>query len=459
MHNNTKKWNEIEKNFGQEQGLPFMEALPEKEIRDVLAEERVTYRQRVFTPIIVIWAFLSQIFDRDSSDRKSAARVLAFLVAQQQQIFSATAGGYCRAKHRLKTSIWARLVRGIGKKSSDMARPEDLWLGRKVKTFDGSSLVLQDTPENQSKYPKWQNQHGTCSFPIARWAVLFCLSTGAVLEMYLEPMNVSERVLFRRFYNSLSRDDVVLGDRGTCSFYDMALLIPRGVDAVLRLHATRKVDFSQGIRLGRRDHIVAWDKPTFDASKNALSRQDYDSLVHRIWIRELEIIVEKPGFRTKKVLLATTLTDPDVYTKEDLAQLYFRRWEAEVNLRHLKTTLKMEMLKSKSPEMACKEVWAHLLLYNLIRRVMWNAGTRHNVQPLRISFKGTIDRICVFLPQLTAASIRKKKTLYELLLWTISQDILPRREGRIYQRCIKRRPKAYPWMTKSRSEYRASVLN
>jgi len=452
---NKQKWNEVEKKFNEEQGLPFMKALPEEEIREVLEKENVKYRKRVFTPIIVIWAFLSQILDGDSSCRKTAARVLAFLLAQGENIYSATASGYCRAKERLKKSVLARLVRSVGEKTSAMAQTEHLWRGRRVKTFDSSTLLMQDTKKNQAKFPQWKNDKP--GFPIVRWAVLFCLATGMVLEMYLAPMNTSERVLFRRFYNTLSPGDVVLADRGGCSFYDMALLILKGVDAVFRIHASRKVDFRQGIRLGKKDHIVAWNKPRFDPRKNALTRKEYDQLPNTIWVREVEVTIQRPAFRTKHVILATTLTDCEIYTKDDLAELYLRRWEAELNLRHLKTTLKMEMLKSKTPEMGYKEVWAHLLLYNLIRRVMWEAGTLHNVPPLRISFKGTLDRIDVFLPQLAAATDYKKHSLYTFLLWTISQDIVPRREGRIYQRCIKRRRKPFPLMQMSRSEYRNHI--
>lgn len=159
------------------------------------------------------------------------------------------------------------------------------------------------------------------------------------------------------------------------------------------------------------------------------------------------------------MMLATTLLDARRYPKKVLGELYLRRWEAELNLRHLKTTMKMEKLKCKSPEMVRKEVWAHLLAYNLIRRIMWEAGIKHNSNPLRISFKGTLDHINAFLPYLQSApTMKEKKALLDFLMELIAKDILPKRDQRIYKRCLKQRKKSYPAMTESRSAYRARIL-
>jgi len=457
MFNNKTNWKKVEEKFSEAQGLPFAEALSEKEIREVLEEENIKYRKRIYTPMIVIWAFFSQILDGDCSCRKVAARVLAFLVSQGEPIWHASRSGYCHAKKRLKTNVFVRLVRKIGQETSNKANPEQLWCGRKVKVFDGSSLLMEDTPQNQKQFPQWVNAKPGCGFPIARWAAMFCLTTGVVLEIYLDPMSVNERVMFRRFYQNLSPGDIVLADRGGCSFYDIAMLKEIGVDSVFRIHASKKVDFSKGTILSIEDHTLTWKKPAFSNKKHALSLEEYKKLPETIFVREIDVTFSRPGYRSKKVVLATTLTDSSIYNKEILMELYFRRWEAEVNLRHLKTTLKMEMIRAKTPDMFRKAVWAHLLVYNLIRRVMWKAALIHDVTPLRISFKGTVDRINVFLPQLTHAFGPQKQLLYEILLWNISQDLVPRRDGRIYQRCIKRRPKGYPFMTKSRAEYRTNI--
>lgn len=451
--NNRQFFKEIEEQFAKDQGLPFQEALPEEEIREVIEEQNIEYRNRTLTPIITVWAFLSQVLSQ-SSCGKAAANVVAFF-ASIGRFITLTDGAYCKARARLKESFLIALFRKVVKKQQDELTEEQLWKGRRVKVVDGSSFTMADTEANQEVYPQWKQREG-CGFPIARFVVMFCLVTGMVLESCIDPMSVSERRMFRKLYQHLIAGDIVLGDRGCCSYAEIVYLLERDVDCVLRIHATRKVDFRRGRWVGYYDHIVDWVKPNRKPPR--LDRQEYNNLPPTVRVRELRYRVEIPGFRTQEVTLVTTLLDVDLFPKEDLADLYRLRWEAEINIRHLKTTMKMDFIDSKTPEMVRKQVWVHVLAYNLIRRLMWRTGVRHNVPPLRLSFKGTIDVVAVYLPKLIAATSESLGLVYTRFLWAIVERRLPDRPNRYEPRRYKRRKNpAYALLFAPRSEYRRRI--
>lgn len=459
--NYKRKFEELEEKFANEQGLPFASMIAREETEEVLEKANIKYRKRRLTPFISLWAFLSQVFEGDSSCRKTTERILAFFVSQGTKLFALTESAYCQAKKRLKESFLKGLAHDVGKKVSESAKEEQLWFSRRVKIMDSTGILMANTPDNQKKYPQCEKCKPDCGYPILRLAVLFCLCTGVVLELYLDPIKVSEREMFRRFYALLTPGDIALGDRGCCSYADIFLLKKQNVDCVFRVHGSKKVDFEsenpRRIRLGYKDQLIEWYKPNRPKT-SSWTVEEYSQFPSSMWVRELQYNVENPGFRTTKVTLVTTLLDAEIYPASALAELYQRRWDAEINLRHIKTTMKMEFINAKTPEMVRKAIFAHILIYNLIRRIMWFAAILHNVPPIRVSFKGTLDRISVYLPQLALASDPEiKKSLYQCLFWRISQDLLPIRRNRIYARCVKSR-KNFPRISQSRAEYRATVL-
>src|SRR5207248_11178870 len=176
------------------------------------------------------------------------------------------------------------------------------------------------------------------------------------------------------------------------------MLKERGLELVSRLNkAHRTADFRRGKRLGPEDHVVQWRKPT---SIRSLDRQEYHALPEFITVRETRIRVRQPGFRTRSVVVVTTLLDPKQATKEDLATLYRARWHAELDLRSIKSTMQMRQLRCKTPELVRKEVWAHILAYNLLRTVMAQAAARHQITPRSISFAGAMQTLKAFQPLL-----------------------------------------------------------
>jgi len=211
-----------------------------------------------------LWVFLTQALDPDHSCRQAVARLLAFLVGRGLPACSPDTSGYCKARGRLPEGVLARLTRDTGREALEQASPAWLWKGHRVKVADGTTVSMPDTPDNQKEFPQAATQKAGLGFPIARLVVVFSLAVGTVLDAALgryQGKQTGEPALFRLLHDELGPGDVVLADRCFCSYAEVALLVQQGVEAVLRQHQRRRTDFRLGRRLGRRDHVVAWDKP------------------------------------------------------------------------------------------------------------------------------------------------------------------------------------------------------
>ena len=447
----------LREKFAQSIGLPFASILCESEIEQALEDEGITYRKRLFCPIVTLWAWTSQVLDKDKSCKNALSRVISYLVAEGQTPPSTDTSGYCKARKRIKEGFLLFLMRLTGKHLHEQPEPELLWCGRRVAVFDGSSLTMADTKKNQQKYPQPQSQAKGCGFPAGRIVCGFSLSTGAVFDAVMSSMKTGEINLFRQLYPNLEAGDVALGDRIFGTYADICLLHAGDVDSAFRMHGARKTDFRKGKRLARWDHIVEWVKPK--QCPDGLKRKLFDQLPERILLRETRFHIPKKGFRTEDVTLVTTLLDPKLYTRIDLAQLYRLRWQAEIDLKHLKTTMQMEHLPSKTPSMVRKDFYVHLLAYNLIRTVQFSASRQHTVAPLVLSFQATIQHLTSFTCLLAHATDEQRRYEYEQLIFLVSTEKLPFRPNRVEPRAVKRRPKAYPRLTKPRKQVRRKLMN
>jgi hypothetical protein len=235
----------------------------------------------------------------------------------------------------------------------------------------------------------------------------------------------------------------------------MALLQRRGVDSVIRLHQRRKSDFRRGHILGRKDHVVQWNKPA--QCPRVVSAADYQHLPETLTVREVQYRVEPKGFRPQEVTLATTLLDADVYPVEDLADLYFRRWDIELDFRYLKTRMQMDVLRGQTPAMVRKEVYTHLLAYNLVRSIIWQAATSRGGSPGRLSVTGTIQHLLSVRDITVWGHHHMSDFLYARLLDLVAGQTVPYRPGRVEPRAVKRRPKPHNLMTRPRNELRAAL--
>ena len=256
-----------------------------------------------------------------------------------------------------------------------------------VRVVDGSTITMPDTPANQAEYPQMASQKPGCGFPIARIVVVFSLAVGTVLEAALasyEGKQTGENSLFRTLHDCLAPGDVALFDRYFSGWFDLALLRARGVDVVVRKHQLRHTDFRKGQRLGEDDHLVRWCKPP---RPKWMSPETYAALPDELTLREVRVRVTQKGFRTKELVVVTTLLDPEEYPADEIAELYRRRWQAELNLRSLKTVLQMDHLRCKTPHRVRNEFFMHLVAYNLIRRMMALAAQESGTSPVAVELQ------------------------------------------------------------------------
>ena len=319
---------------------------------------------------------------------------------------------------------------------------------------------MPDTPENQCDYPQPDTQKPGLGFPLARIAAVFSLACGAVLDLGIcryAGKGQSESGLLRTMWSIFRPGDVMLADRLMCAWTEMVMLKQRGVDSVCRFTSHRTADFRRGKRLGVGDHIVKWLKPT---KPRSIDRETYDALPDFLMIRECRVRIEQPGFRIQTLIIATTLLDTDEFTKDDLAQLYRARWNAELDLRALKQTLQMDVLRCKTPELVRKEIWTHILAYNLIRTIMAQAATKHGIEPRSISFKGAVQTLEAFQPVIAIQGQRDNEfrmKLYHQLLDAIATHRVADRPDRFEPRLRKRRPKHYGFLRKPRHEVKREM--
>jgi hypothetical protein len=399
-----------------------------------------------------VWVFLSQCLSADHSCRDAVAGLAAWRVAQGLYACSADTGAYCTAREHLPETACLQLVRQTGKELEDQAPPKWLWHGRRVRVADGATFTMPDTAENQAEYPQQKNQKPGCGFPIARMLVVFSLAVGTVLEVAIRPYEgklTGENSMFRTLHDSLAAGDVVLADRYFSGWFDLALLHQRGVDVVVRKHQLRVTDFRVGRRLGHDDHVVCWTKP---ARPDWMSRKDYAALPDELAVRELRVRVTQRGFRPKSLVIVTTLFDAKEFSAEAIADLYRQRWQAELNLRSLKTVLTMEHLRCKTPHRVRNELYMHLLGYNLVRKAMALAAFDSGVCPWQVSFKGTLQTLNNFLPLL--GSCMDITEGCESLLTCIAAHAVGNRPDRYEPRVIKRPPKKYKRMREPRHDYK-----
>jgi hypothetical protein len=435
-------------------GLPFRDVLTETMIQQALEDEEMSYRNRLYTPMITLWTWLCQVIDKDKSCKNAVSRITSYLAACGETPPSTDTGAYCKARKRLKERLLPRLLRYTGKHLHE--QDQELWCGRHVSLVDGSTLTMADTEENQSEYPQPESQAQGCGFPMANIVALFCLKTGALIEAVIGALTTHEINLFRSLYDCLQPGDVILGDRLYGTYADICLLKARGIDCVFRIHWRRKTDFRRGKILGCYDHIVKWTKPL--TCSQGLASVLYAQLPESIMLREVRFRVEVKGFRPQHITLTTTLLDAELYTKEALAELYSHRWDIEIDLRHLKTTMKMEHLPCKTPQMVRKEFYIHLLAYNLIRTIMFQASVEYGGTPLGISFQATIQHQHNFSYALAYADAEVVDRLYETLLYLVSKERLLIRPGRVEPRLKKRRPKDFKYLHKPRRQLRMELI-
>jgi len=365
-----------------------------------------------------------------------------------------TASAYCQARRRLPLEVFRRIVDRFGRHLDAPGGDDLLWLGHRVFLMDGSGFSMPDTPELAAHFGYPAHQRPGCGFPVGHLLALMDVEAGLLRDVIVSPLRTHDLLHAAKLHPRMASGDLLVADRGFCSFAHLAVLLQANLHAVLRIHQRQIVDFhphrpcaseilGQGIptsrwvrRLGKCDQLVEWHKP--EQRPEWLSAEEYAQLPEWVLVREIKWRIRRPGCRVCKVKLVTTLLDPVRYPAAQIARLYALRWQVEVDLRDLKITLGLDVLKGHSVDVVNKEVQVFILVYNLIRLVMLKAARRQQVAPNRISF---IDALRWLQPP------KPHQPLPDLV-------VNPERPDRFEPRCLKRRPKEFPLMKLPRRELR-----
>ncbi|MEK6216833.1 MAG: IS4 family transposase [Boseongicola sp.] len=413
-------------------------------IEHACRQEGHQWRQRLLDPVTTLHLFILQVLHGNT-----ACNHLPHL-----SDLRFTASAYCQARARLPLQVIRNLLANLcGVLDSETTQADDLWRGHRTFLLDGSSFSMPDTPELQEHFGQPGVQRKGCGFPVAHLLAMFHARTGFLIEALASPLRTHDMKHAAQMHPKLKTGDVLLADRGFCSFAHLALAADRGLQAVFRMHQQVIVNFtpkrphaergnrkqSKGLptsrwlkQLGVCDQLVEWIKPA--RRPKWMTAEQYVALPDVLEVRELRYRVDRPGFRVNEVTLVTTLLDPTTYPAEALAELYAVRWRVEVQLRDLKQTMKMDVLHCKTVAGVLKELAVFALVYNLIRTVILAAARRQGVSPDRISFIDAVRWLC---------SARPGKRLDDLI-------VNPLRPGRIEPRVVKRRPKSYKLLTEPR---------
>jgi len=422
--------------------------LSEEHIGEVCREVGHAWRTRLLDPIVTVHIFILQVLHGNT-----AMTHLPRLVGRRF-----TAAAYCLARQRLPLAALQTLVRRVVAQLQRTNDAEHRWRGHRTFFVDGSSCSMPDTPDLQKHFGQPSGQKPGCGFPVAHLLVLCDAATGAIIDLLASTWQIHDLTRMVELHPHLRDGDVLVADRGFCSYAHLALLFMQKVQVVFRVHQRIIVDFrplrphtedrhTKGrprsrwlAALGGQDQIVMWRRPTIKA--RWMTAEEHAGLPEYIVVRELCYRVGRRGFRTRAVTLVTTLLDPERYPAEALAELYGARWQIEVNFRHLKQTLGMDVLKSQTAAGVRKELLVFALVYNLVCQVMCETAAAQGVLVARVSF---IDA----LRALAFASHAQGVTVVL---------VNPHRPGRIEPRVRKRRPKKYPLMTKPRAVLRQALL-
>ena len=430
----------------QLRAVDFFNVLTSAELLDRTEALMPEYRERHYPPTVVLSMFLRQALEQDRSCQKAVNSWIAQRVSEGLSSPSSCTGAYSRGRQRLPLEMVRALTQEVGKLLCEKAQASWRWHGRTVKLADGTGISMQDTPLNQASYPQPSSQAEGVGFPLMRMTGVICLASGAVLAGAIgghSGAGNSELGLFGQLEGCLSAGDVLLADALYCNYFLIARMQALGVDVVFEQHGSRLTDFRSGERLGVRDHLVWWKKPK--TRPQWMSAQEYAHYPERVRVREAKV-----GGR----VLVTSMLEGGEVSKQALGELYKLRWNIELDFRNIKTTLGLEVLSCKTPQMSEKELWVYLLAYNLIRLLMAQAAVHAGVHPRQLSFKHTVQLWTEWVGQGLAAMGRVHQ---ERLLQMIAQRRVGKRPNRIEPRARKRRPKSYAWLKVPRAKARRQI--
>jgi len=409
-------------------------------------------RNRIFNQQNTFWAFLSQVLDADGGCKEVVLKFQAFLAKRSGKRIACSTSAYCQARKNMDETWLERIFKHLSKQLSHASHKTRLQ-GRRVIVVDGTGLSMPDTVKNQEVWPQQKNQKPGCGFPQAALCACFNLDNGALLSYELGNKKSHELPMLRQQMSTFKRGDIFLGDKGFCSYYDQSTFKDKGIDSVVTLARRKPVTAANAIKvIGKDDLLIAWSKPKYNKA-SSYSKSDWEALPENLELRQIKVTVNQTGFRVQAFYIMTTLLDAELYPANEIAELYFERWDVELFFRDIKTTMNMDILRCKSPAMVRKEIMMHLIAYNCIQSLIAEAVRHTSNSVRRISFKGSLQTIRQWSAQLSQDMPDKKRhELMYLLYQSIAQNVVRERPERSEPRAVKRRPKNHQLLTAPRHE-------
>ena len=413
----------------------------------------VMSRRRLFSKENTFWAFFSQVLDADGGCMEVIRKLQSYASIKGIKVPSSSTASYCTARKKLDGQMLSDILAHTADRLDQM--PESgLLNNRRVIVVDGTGVSMPDTSQSQAVWPQTASQRPGCGFPTARICACFSLESGALLSYAIGNKKNHELPLFRQQWNIFKEGDIFLGDKGFCSYFDIANLGKQGVDSIVTLARRTPVNDASCIKkLGPDDLLISWKRPVYNANLS-YSLDEWASLPEELILRQLRVAVNNPGFRTQEFYIITTLHDAVQYPAAELAEIYFKRWDVELFFRDIKTTMKMDILRCLTPEMIRKEILMHFIAYNCVRRLMYEAAEEADLEVRVVSFKGSLQALRNWEPHLNQAKISKSERfrLISDLYDAMTNSPIRQRPGRSEPRCLKRRPKNYQRLTAPRHE-------
>lgn len=448
--------------FLAQPGLPFAELRSAERMHRIFAKHDNLFGARgVYSTAVMVWSFLGQVLrdGKEASCQAAVARVTNYCQQQGETPPTSDTGDYCRARAKLSEAALHEVSCEVASELEEAAEESWLWNGKHAKLIDGFTFTMPDTPTNQAEYPQAKTQAVGVGLPIARAVAITSLATGCVMDAALGPYagkETGETALLRSMLGSLGKEDVAVMDRYYCSFMMIGLLLNRGVQVCARKHHKRHTDFRKGLRLGKDDHLILWDRPM---RPKWMDEETYEQIPQSLILREIRYQVVEPGCRTKSVVVITTMIDPEAFPAEELAQLYGFRWNSELDIRHLKDSLNLAHVRCHSPAMVRRELWTTLLAYNLIRTTVACAALLHEKAPRQLSFTSACQYVLAWwmLASCNLIDAAQREAHLRGLLKQIANCEVANRPGRLEPRVIKRRRHGYKLMQKPREKLRQEL--
>jgi len=410
-------------------------------------------RRRLFSKENTFWAFFSQILDAEGGCQEVVRKLQAVAAMKSKPLPSSSTAAYCQARKNLDLPSLEAILQRTSKQLQAITDNGRL-NGRRVVVVDGTGVSMPDTLKNQEVWPQQSSQKPGCGFPRAVICACFCLQSGALLSHEVGNKKSHELPMLRKQWDTFEMGDIFLGDKGFCSYYDVSCFKDRAVDSVITLARRRPATEVNAIKvLGKDDLLIDWKKPVRNKA-SSYSQKEWEALPESLALRQIKVSVTPPGFRVNTFYIITTLLDAEVYPASEIADLYFQRWDVELFFRDIKTTMGMDILRCKTPDMVRKEILMHLIAYNCIRCLMLETAERKSVVVRRISFKASLQALRQWEPHLNQAKIntQERQRLIELLYDSIAGKQIPERPGRSEPRAVKRRPKPFRLLTAPRHE-------